>query len=624
MHVMGTIFSTPNRRKFLFLGLDVAIISVSVVLAYLLRFEGAIPPERYWSIGVVAGVMVGTAVPILWLLRAYETNLRFVAFRDILRIAGAIWIATGITGILLFSFQHSVFLGAPRSIVLIQAPFVFLGIAGYRLSKRAQKVIHHDLHEDGTGAPTLIVGAGETGSQIAKSVQDDEDDHDFNVVGFLDDDTTIHGTRIEDVPVLGDLSDLEAQIHKQDTEVLIIAISNVHSDLLKELDKRARDAGVEAVRIVPPVTELIDNEVTLDTTREISLEDLLGRDPIHIEDEELFGLIEGADVLVTGAAGTIGSELARQVSRYRPNRLVLVDFDESRLHVTKRRLAHQFAELEIQACLVDIRDPDAIGAVFERESVDLVFHAAAYKHVPMLEEYPDAALETNVIGTQYVLEAAAAAECDRFVLISTDKAVNPSSVMGATKRIAEHLVLERANVDSDMTCTAVRFGNVLGSRGSVIPIFERQLEEGGPLTVTHPEVERYFMTASEAASLVLQASSMGTHGDLFLLDMGEPVRILDLAHQFITLHGYEPETEVPIEIIGLREGEKLSEELTSGTEAVSGTTHPKIDRVRTDHGERLGVNLDRLHDIAASRDPEHAAQVIDGLLDRMEASPIDH
>jgi FlaA1/EpsC-like NDP-sugar epimerase len=418
--------------------------------------------------------------------------------------------------------------------------------------------------------------------------------------------------------VLGPIAELPKHVQARGVQAIVICVPSATGTFVHDIVKLARAAGIRRVRIVPPMNELVEGRFTFETTREVGLEDLLGRQMIRIDEADLQSMLRGKNVLITGGAGTIGSELARQVARFAPSTLVIMDVDETRLHDTMLEIRERFAGTNVHEAFVDVRDREGLGTLFDSIHIDIVFHAAAYKHVPMMQKWPLAALEVNVLGTQNVLDAAETGGADRFVLISTDKAVEPSNIMGASKNLAERLVFAR---NGSMMCSAVRFGNVIGSRGSVLPTFIRQLRQGGPITVTHPEVERFFMTTSEAVSLVLQAAALGRGGELFVLDMGKPVRILEIAREVVRMHGLEPDVDIPIVFTGLREGEKLTEVLHSSNERLLGTKHSRIFRAKTAAAPLSEKAVEQIRLIVSNRDVEMAAHFLDqefGELHRQE------
>lgn len=426
----------------------------------------------------------------------------------------------------------------------------------------------------------LIIGAGEAGRMVLREVRG-HSELNLRVAGFVDDDPAKSGQAIDGVPVLGGKDAIPAAVAREQVGLVIIAIPSAPGRVIRAMVSACAGARVE-VRIVPGIFEIIAGEVRLNQIREVKVEDLLGRETVRVESGPL---VQGKRVLVTGAAGSIGSELCRQILRGGPEKLTGLDCGETEMFYLDHELGVNPAWC---GRIGDIRDESRLQVVFAAAKPHLVFHAAAYKHVSMMETNPGEAVKTNVFGTRAVLRAAVRAGVERFVFISSDKAVNPTSVMGATKRVAERLVLHTA-LHKPLKCAVVRFGNVLASRGSVVNIFRRQIEQGGPVTVTHPEALRYFMTVAEAAQLVIQAGAMGERGEIFLLEMGDPINITDLARNMITLCGLEPDEEIKIAYTGLRPGEKLKEELLTAGEGTTPTAHPKIYLAQP---ERLTRDLD--------------------------------
>ncbi|MEZ4460984.1 MAG: nucleoside-diphosphate sugar epimerase/dehydratase [bacterium] len=427
--------------------------------------------------------------------------------------------------------------------------------------------------------PLVILGAGDTGETLLREITKNRN-LPYKAVGFLDDDPYKRGLRIHGVPVLGPVSLLSEIVQKHRVEEVIIAMPSASREQLRRVVDLSKSIGVKT-RILPAVEAILEGHVSLNALREVSIDDLLGREPVKLDTGAIGRFIEGQTVLVTGAGGSIGSEICRQVLRFGPARLVMVERAETPLFFIHRELAGSIEEVE--PIIADVGDRDRMRKVFQAHKPAVVIHAAAYKHVPLMEQYPCQAVLNNVRGTQNVADLAAEYGCKNFILVSTDKAVNPTSVMGATKRVTELYVLSLNSRFETHYC-AVRFGNVLGSNGSVVPIFTEQLKRGGPITVTHPEMTRYFMTIPEASQLVLQAAANGKGGELFILDMGEPVRIADLARDMIRLSGLS-ENEVEIVFTGVRPGEKLFEELTLDEERVDKTRHEKIFIGRTADAE---------------------------------------
>jgi FlaA1/EpsC-like NDP-sugar epimerase len=524
---------------------------------------------------------------------------RHVGMQDLLDLVKAVTLSTALLVGMLFLTDRLE--GFPRSIVILDwavAIFLFGGLRFAVRALREKSSVWNKLER--RAKPALIIGAGNAAERLLRQLR--HGGAEFRAVGLVDDDPTKRGMRLHGVPVLGNTTDLPALARQHGVRLIVIAIPSASREQMKRIVECCVEAKVE-FKIVPPLLELLDGSARIGQLRRVQLDDLLGREAIELDLGAVRTDLAGKVVLVTGGAGSIGSELVRQIALYGPQRLILLDQAESPLYFTHLELAAAHPGLEIVPLVADVTNPAHIEQIFSRYQPHYVFHAAAYKHVPMMERNVGQAVRNNVFGTLYVAEAAARHGVEKFVLISTDKAVHPSSVMGATKRVAERIALGwPALQDSRTDFRAVRFGNVLGSDGSVVPLFKRQLAVGGPLTVTHPDVTRYFMTIQEAVQLVLQAAALPEAASrILMLDMGEPVRVLDLAENLITLSGLEPHKDVPIIFTGLRPGEKLHEELMADVEATVPTKVEKIRIVQTDEtdGGRIEVGVDRLAAAAA-------------------------
>jgi FlaA1/EpsC-like NDP-sugar epimerase len=549
--------------------LDVAAVILATIVAYYTRFEGRIPPEfAAWIIPLVAAAAVLYVVMFL-AFGLYRLVLRYVGLDVLLRLSGATAIAFAILLVIDFALPRiDDIRPVPLGVLLVQAILVFLGGSAARLTARVLFYLRSS--RSTTGRRVLIIGAGSAGSLLLREIQN-RPDLGLSVVGFLDDDPGLRGRTISGVRVLGHTSQLAAEVERHDIAEVLVAMPAAGKETVRRILNAAADAHVET-RIMPALV-IARGSVDIRDLRSVDVEDLLGREPTRIDVEQVKGTIAGKVVAVTGAAGSIGSELCRQIASLGPARLLLIEIDETRLYelyLELEALAPGVAEM----CICDIRDVERLDWLMAAYHPNVVLHAAAYKHVPLMELAPEEALKTNVFGTLNVIRACERFGVERFVLISTDKAVAPANVMGLTKFLAEHVMLESSR-SSKLLAVAVRFGNVLGSRGSVVPIFENQLRHGGPLTVTDPDVTRYFMTIPEAARLVLQAQAIGHTGDVFVLEMGEPVKIVDLARKMIALSGVPAD----IEFVGLRPGEKLHESLVHEDESLEPSGCENILRV---------------------------------------------
>lgn len=421
---------------------------------------------------------------------------------------------------------------------------------------------------------TLIVGAGDAGEQILRSIIASSKTS-YHPIGFVDDNPIKRGVAIHGLKVLGGISDIPNIVRSKKVKQLIIALPSVGNKKIREAVEAGKKAGVWKIKIAPPLSEIIRGEVSFKNLKNVEVEDLLGREQVNLDQKQIENFVKGKTVLITGAAGSIGSELSRQVAKFKPDFLLLLDQDETGIFNISNELARDIPNLKIQRLVADVTDNKKLDKVFIEFKPKIVFHAAAYKHVPLMEENADEAVKNNIFGTKNLAEASVAFNVERFIFISTDKAVNPTSIMGATKRAGEK-VCQFFNTKNKTKFISVRFGNVLNSRGSVIPIFREQIKRGGPVEVTHPEMKRYFMLTSEACLLVLQAGAMGTGGEVFVLDMGEPVKIIDLAKDMIKLSGLVLDKDITIVFTGPRPGEKLFEEILTAEEGTVATQNKKI------------------------------------------------
>jgi FlaA1/EpsC-like NDP-sugar epimerase len=548
---------------------DLVAAALAWVLAYWLRFNLDIPSPYLHGMMLSLVWVVPLHGAIILFLGVYRGMWRYVSVKDLQRIVLAVALAAALATAVVFMFQ----LGeVPRSVLILQPVLLIVAMGGARFAYRAwrEQQIYGRIHMEGD--PVLILGAGDAAVMLLRELKHSEE---WRVVGLLDDEVEKRGRSIDGVSVLGGLGEVADHAARLQLKHVIIAMPSAAAGIRRRAAESAAAAGL-MVLTVPAIDDLLSGKVSVSQVRKVELEDLLGRDPIQLDDEGLHRLLTGKRVLVTGAGGSIGSELCRQIARYAPSRLVFFEQSEFALYRIEQEFAAELPEVGIVCVVGDVKDEASLAAAFAMHRPEVVFHAAAYKHVPLMEnENAWAAVRNNVLGTWCVARAAMAAGVGKFVMVSTDKAVNPANVMGASKRLAEMVCQSLQTETRETHFVTVRFGNVLGSSGSVIPRFREQIVRGGPVTVTHPDIIRYFMLIPEAAQLVLQAGLMGLGGEIFVLDMGEPVKIVDLARDMIRLSGYSEE-EVKIVFTGLRPGEKLFEELLADGEHTLPTPHPKL------------------------------------------------
>jgi FlaA1/EpsC-like NDP-sugar epimerase len=560
---------------------DLVAICASFVASFALRFDA--PSAQFdqylgsylWMLPFLIVARLGGFV---W-LRLYQRVWRYASIEELTAVITAVVgssaaVYSGLLGLMAVGIGHSP-AGFPRSVPIIDT-VLLIGLAGvWRFGLRLTGVGRKGAGRNGdAGLRTLIAAEGHAAAGVIRQLLENGDPV-FQPVGLLADDLVV-GERLLRVPVLGKLDALAKMMESVDAEAVLLALPSARGRALRKLVHEAEVAGVRCFTM-PSVAEVMAGRVTMNALREVEVEDLLRRAPARIDVKSVSGAFRGRTVLVTGAGGSIGAELSRQLAYFHPKRLVVLGRGENSIFELLTTLPTS-SGVEIVPIILDIRERERLDRLIADIRPDVIFHAAAHKHVPLMEMFPEEAVATNVIGTANLLDAAVRNGVDRFVLISTDKAVNPTSVMGATKRLAERLVVDSAR-KSGRRYAAVRFGNVLSSRGSVVPTFRRQLSAGGPITVTHPEATRFFMTIAEAVQLVLQAAALAEPADIFVLDMGEPVRIVDLAADLIELHGLKVGEDVDIEFVGLRPGEKVSEELLFGFERAGATPHEAIRRI---------------------------------------------
>ncbi len=560
-----------RRRRRLAAAADALAWVVGVLVAVGLRFDLTISPAGWIAALALGLVAAACQVVVGYLTNLYRGRHIYGAFDEVRQLAFVVFLVTVVVGLAVLLVGKP--LGIPRLTMFLAFPFVLIPMFGVRYAARL--LLDRARKPADDAEPTLIIGAGQVGDKLLNNMLTDPDSP-IRPVGLLDDDPAKQNLILRGVPVLGTVSHLADALEDTGATRVLVAISEADSVLLRSINDQASSRGVR-VSVMPTLSALLSDDVSTADVRDISIEDLIGRHPVDTNVDLIAGYITGKRVLVTGAGGSIGSELCRQLAKFAPAELIMLDRDETGLQGAQLGVAGHGLLHTKDVVLADIRDADFLTAIFEERRPEVVFHAAALKHLPMLEQYPDEAWKTNVIGTLNVLEAAREVGVTTFVNISTDKAANPTSVLGHSKRVAEKLTAWAAEM-SELRYLSVRFGNVIGSRGSMVPTFQSLIREGRALTVTHPDATRFFMTVSEACQLVIQAGGIGRPGEVLILDMGEPVSILEVAQRMIAMSG----KDVAIVFTGLRPGEKLHEELVGDRETLERPFHPKIAHSRAD------------------------------------------
>ena len=582
-------------RMGILMAADVLALCLASFLGLFVRFDlniSKIPPEYARAALEFLPYYILASLVIFFLARMYSTMWSVAGVREALHVVAACGLASlvQIAGMVLLQ------LSVPRSFFLVSFAALCAEELGIRLSYRVVISLFGN-HSRKAAKRIMIVGAGTSGSVILKEMTTSSLVNGC-VVCFVDDDKNKAGKFLNGVPVAGNRNDIPRLAEEYKIDEIYIAIPSASAKERKAIIEICRETGCQ-VKILPGIYQLINGEVSIAKLRNVEIEDLLGRDPIRVNLDEIMGYVSGKVVLVTGGGGSIGSELCRQVASHNPKQLIIFDIYENNAYDIQLELKEKYPDLDLVVLIGSVRNTHRIETVFEKYRPDIVYHAAAHKHVPLMEDSPNEAIKNNVFGTYKTAKAADKYGTKRFVLISTDKAVNPTNIMGASKRMCE-MVVQMMNARSKTDFVAVRFGNVLGSNGSVIPLFKKQIEQGGPVTVTHPDIIRYFMTIPEAVSLVLQAGAYAKGGEIFVLDMGEPMKILDLAKNLIRLSGYEPDVDIPIIFTGLRPGEKLYEELLMDEEGLQDTPNKLIHigkPIEFDM-ERFEEQLEELYPIA--------------------------
>lgn len=595
-----SVHRSPALR-FLVLALAYAVtLAASLVVSLLLRFDLS-PPKAYWrDLAVSAAWILPLKLALLGAFGQFRTLLTFFSIPDTRRLGSAMAVAALLCTGAWFLVQGQGII--PRGVILIDFLVSFSGLVALRTGMRLYRERRTPgLEESGRRRRWLVIGAGKVGAALCQEIQS-RPGLGAEVVAFLDDDPAKIGGTLHTKPVLGPLTLLPEVCSRLNVQKIVIAMPSARPALIKSLVQQANSLALDH-DIMPSMAQMLEGRVKVSQLRHVEPQDLLGRPPAELDEAGIAGIVEGAVIMVTGAGGSIGAELCRQIAAKHPGRLLLVERSEAALFTIHEELAQAFPLLELEPLATDAGNEERMTAIFDRHRPSLVLHAAAHKHVPLMERQPAEAFLNNVLATAVVARLAAGFGAAKFILISTDKAVNPTGVMGMTKRIAEMLLQELQSRSPHCAHAAVRFGNVLGSSGSVVPIFHRQIAAGGPVTVTHPEATRYFMSLGEAAGLILQSAWQSRGGEIFLLEMGEPLRINDLARHMIELSGLIPGREIEIRHTGLRPGEKLTEETSHPHEALLPTIHPKVKsikakRTHADTGEAIRRLQAELHGLS--------------------------
>lgn len=592
-------------RKIFLVILDIIVINLCYYLGFLLKFDWQIP-ARYWEMYMKWIIpIVLTKIVVFALFGLYRIMWRYADFKELFRIFMAIVVANVLTA----GFLISMSVGFPRSVMALVFVIDVFFVTGTRYLSKARKNLVFSIPVDRLKR-VLIIGAGDAGVLVLNELKKHKE-LGYKVVAFIDDDKNKMGTEILGIPVVGGKEKIISAISNYRIDEVILAMPSANREIQKDISDICSKLSMK-IKIIPGMYELIDDQkLNIRDLRDVEIGDLLGRDEVKLDQEVLNGFLKDKTVLVTGGGGSIGSELCRQIAKFNPKKLIILDIYENNAYEIQMELVRHYKDLDLVVEIESIRDAERMDIIFGKYKPDVVFHAAAHKHVPLMENSSTSAIKNNVFGTLNVIRACDKNDVSRFVLISTDKAVNPTSVMGTTKRICEMLV-QTYNEKSKTEFVAVRFGNVLGSNGSVIPLFINQIKEGGPVTVTHEDIIRYFMTIPEACQLVLQAGAIAKGGEIFILDMGEPVKILDLAKNLIRLSGYEPYKDIDIKITGLRPGEKLYEELLLNMENSVATDYEKIfiEKPIVHNVESLKDGLERLEKVKNTLDKKEITDIL--------------
>ena len=603
------------RNRFVLIG-DIALIIISVLGSFSLRLDVVELPFYFPAAVLMCAVALAIKIPTYFFFGLYRRLWIYASTGELRLITVAVTSASVIvSGVMLLLISGGMVLpGMPRSALGIDWLISLILIGGSRFALRILAEQSATAQANGKTKRAIIIGAGDAGALVVRELQKSSQ---LNLIpiGFLDDDPAKQKYSIHGVTVIGKVADLKSAIDQHGIEEAIIAIPSAPGQLVRMVNDACRQKGIPS-RTMPGIYELIGGKVNVSRLREVDITDLLRREPVRVNDEAVGAALEGKRVLVTGAGGSIGRELCRQIARRNPAELVLLGHGENSIFEILLELQSDYPDLTIHPVIADIRNQERLTQIFTQHQPQIIFHAAAHKHVPLMEANIVEAITNNIVGTHNLTQVSVAHNIERFVLISTDKAVRPSSIYGATKRLAEMIVLNTAH-QNQRAFTVVRFGNVLGSRGSIIPIFRNQIADGGPVTITHPDMYRFFMTIPEAVYLVLQAASMERGSETFILNMGEPVRILDLAEDLIRLSGLEPHRDIEIAYTGIRPGEKMTEELWDEDTPLKPTLHPDISRLDSDVSSlspNLIQSIENLSRLSHSDNTEAIIKLLDELI----------
>lgn len=567
---------TMWMRRITLMLTDICIVILASVGALLVRFEFGkewIPDYYIDVIWQMLPLILPVAIAVFSFFRLYSTLWYYAGATELLYLTSACIVDTLLNTVMVLLVYRSDEYPLPRSWYFLYGALLLIMMVAARFSQRGFKTLSNRRNQTEKMKRVLIVGAGEAGNAIIKEIVNSPYVN-LKIVGIVDDDKGKRGKFMHGIKVIGDRNDIVDIAESRRVDEIIIAMPAVSAIEMKNILDICKQTGCELKRL-PGMYQLVNGDVSISKLKDVDVNDLLGREPIKVDLDSIMGYVSGKVVMVTGGGGSIGSELCRQVASHNPKQLVIVDIYENTTYDIQQELRRQYPDLDLAVLIASIRNTKRINQIFEKYRPEIVYHAAAHKHVPLMEDSPNEAVKNNVLGTWKVVQAADTYKVKRFVMISTDKAVNPTNIMGATKRICE-MIIQTYNNRSETEYVAVRFGNVLGSNGSVIPLFKKQIEEGGPVTVTHPDIIRYFMTIPEAVSLVLQAGAYAKGGEIFILDMGEPVKIVDLAKNLILLSGHKPNEDIQITFTGLRPGEKLYEEMLMKEEGMQDTANKLI------------------------------------------------